>query len=130
MAGDGLTAAIFNGWLDTLSATAYTAVKAGFAQLHTGDPGAAGTSNVSVGSTTRPAVTLAAASGGSKAITTTLPVWTNGGTSETITNVSFWTAASGGTFVGSVTLTVAKAWASGDTLTLNTFTVSLTPVAS
>ena len=123
MAGDGLTAAIYDGWLDTDLGTVYV-------QLHTGDPGAAGTANISVGDTTRHQPVMAAASAGSKAMTGTAGPWTNGGTSETITSISLWSAATAGTFKGNITLTVPKAWASADTLTLNTLSAALTPVAS
>src|SRR5258708_37543974 len=51
-----------NKWLNMLGGTAFTAPST-FVQLHTGEPGAAGTSNVS-SVTTRPAITWAAASAG------------------------------------------------------------------
>ena len=54
MAGDGLASGLANSWLDTLQGTSYTQTTS-YVQLHTGDPGAAGTSNISVGSTTRQA---------------------------------------------------------------------------
>jgi hypothetical protein len=129
MAGDGLATGLANSWLDTLANTAYSQTVT-YIQLHTGDPGAAGTANISVGSTTRVVLAWSAAAAGSKAITTTLPVWTNGGTTETITNITGWTLATAGVFKFSITLTASKAWGSGDTLTLNTCTISLTPLAS
>lgn len=122
---------VLNGWLNALRANAdYTKPAANYVQIHTADPGAAGTTSISVGSTTRSALTQAAASGGSISITGTSPSWTNGGTSETITHISVWSASTAGTFLYSVALSASKAWASGDTLTLNTCTVSLTPVAA
>ena len=130
MAGDGLTAAVLNGWLNTLKGTAYTAAQAAYAQLHTGDPGSAGTANVSAGDTTRQALTFTTSAAESLALTSSPTAWTNGGTSETITNISLWTASTAGTFVGSVTLTASKAWAASDTLTLNTCTITLSPLAS
>lgn len=51
----------------------------------------------------------------------------NGGTSETLTHVSVWTASSAGTFLFSVALTASKAWASADSFTLSTLGVALTP---
>jgi hypothetical protein len=97
-------------------------------QLHTGDPGAAGTSNVSVGSTTRNSATFAAsASGSALALSGAPSAWTNGGTSETLTHISVWTASTSGTFLFSVALTASKAWASADTFTLSTLGVALTP---
>jgi hypothetical protein len=97
------------------------------AKIHTGDPGASGTSNVSVGDNTGKAITYAAASGGSKLMNGTDPVWTNGGTSETLTHVSVYKA---GTFKASIALTASKAWASTDTFTLTDLSVALTPIAA
>jgi hypothetical protein len=96
-------------------------------KIHTGDPGAAGTSNVSAGDNTAKAVTFAAASAGSKVMNGTDPVWTNGGTSETLTHVSHYKA---GTFKCSFALTASKAWASTDTFTLTDLSVALTPIAA
>jgi hypothetical protein len=56
--------------------------------------------------------------------------WTNGGTSETLTDISVWTASSGGTFLFSVALTTSKAWTSADQFTLSTLGVSLGAQAS
>lgn len=100
-----------------------------YVQLHTGDPGAAGTANVSVGSTTRVQAVTAAAASGAKS-SPNLGPWTNGGTGETITHISVWSASSGGTFKLSAVLTVSKAWVSGDTLVLDTFTMTFTPQAA
>lgn len=121
-----------NAILDAIRAggTNLTAPANLYVQLHTGDPGASGTSNISVGSTTRVAVTHAAASGGAIAMNGTAPSWTNGGTSETISHLSLWTATSGGTFRRSWALTSSKAWASGDTLTLTALGVSIAPLAA
>jgi hypothetical protein len=76
------------------------------AKIHTGDPGASGTSKLMNG---------------------TDPVWTNGGTSETLTHVSVYKA---GTFKASIALTASKAWASTDTFTLTDLSVALTPIAA
>lgn len=134
MAGAGVsTANVANAWLNTLlggSSVTFTAVNTLFVQLHTGDPGAAGTSNISVGSATRNSFVFAAASGGSVALSSGPAAWTNGGTSETLTNVTVWSAASSGTFYYSFNLTSSQAWASGNTFTLTSLSVSLTPLAS
>lgn len=125
------TTAVANGWLDTLrGGSNFTAFATPFVKLHTGDPGSAGTSNAAAGDTTRKALTQSAASGGAIAESGTAPVWTNGGTSETITDISVWSASTSGTFMYSIQLTASKAWASGDTLTLNTCGVSLSPLAA
>lgn len=129
MAGDGLAVGLANSWLNTLQGTAYTQTTS-YVQLHTGDPGAAGTANISAGDNTRKLATLASASAGAIALSSMAAGWTNGGTSETITNITLWTLASAGVFKLTITLTVSKAWASADTLALNTLTVSLTPIAA
>lgn len=125
----GLAAATANGWLNVYRNTAASAVATPFVQLHTADPGAAGTTAVSVGSATRNAVTWNAASGGSMTLAT-LSAWTNGGTSETITHISIWTASSAGTFLQSAPLTASQAWVSTNTLTITTLTFSYTPIAA
>src|ERR1044072_8464192 len=87
----GLAPSLVSRWLNTLCTTdnggaAYSAVAGPFVQLHPGDPGAAGTSNVSVGSTTRNSFVFSSSSSGSALSLGTPPsAWTNGGTSETLT---------------------------------------------
>lgn len=122
---------VANKWLDVIRATGsnFTAVTP-YVKLHTGDPGSAGTSNAAAGSTTRPAVTQASPSAGSMTINGTNPTWTNGGSSETLTHISVWDANTAGNFLYSAALSVSKAWASGDTFTLNTLTVAITPIAA
>lgn len=130
---EGLSTTLVSNWLNTLRAAgaAFGPVAAQYAQLHTANPGAAGTTAISAGSTTRVTFTHAASSGGSAlALTGTNPSWTNGGTSETITDISVWTASSGGTFLYSVALTASKAWGNGDTFTLTSHGVSISPQAS
>lgn len=121
-------------WLNTIrgggSGTSFTAPAALYVQLHTADPGASGTNGVSAGSATRNAVTMGAASGGAQAISSAPGAWTNGGTSETLTHVSVWSAATGGTFLYSAALTASQAWASGNTFTLTSLGLSLSPIAS
>lgn len=125
----GLAATLANQILEIYRNVAPTLVATPFIQLHVGDPGAAGTANVSAGSTTRNAATWNAASGGSMTINT-LAAWTNGGTSETITHISIWTASTAGTFKQSAALTASQAWVSTNTLTLTTLTLSYTPIAA
>ena len=121
----GFTAAVVNGWLDGTFATASCFIK-----LHTADPGAAGTTAAAAGDTTRKQATMAAASAGSKAMSSMSGSWTNGGTSETVSHISIWTAVSAGTFNASAALSASKAWASGDTLSLSSLTISVTPIAA
>jgi hypothetical protein len=113
-----------------LSATAFTAPAGAFIQLHVADPGVAGTTSPSVGDATRKSITYAAASAGSKAMNGTLPVWTNGGTTETISHISSWDAVTAGNFLFSAALTASQAWVSGNTFTLNTLTISFSPIAA
>lgn len=116
--------AMLNGLRNVSFAVAGTYVK-----LHTGDPGT-GASNAAAGSTTRPQVTFSAASNGAIALTGVQPTWTNGGTSETVTHISVWDSASSGNLLWTAQLTTQKAWASGDTLTLTSCGLSLSPLAS
>jgi hypothetical protein len=125
----GLAPTQANAYLNVYRNVAASAVATPFIQLHTADPGAAGTTAISVGSTTRNAIVWAAASGGSMALST-LSAWTNGGTSETISHVSLWTASTAGTFLQSFALTASQAWVSTNTLTITTFTLNFTPIAA
>lgn len=113
----GLAAGVANAWLDALgNAANYTAPTAFYVKLHTGDPGSAGTSNAAT-ETTRQQASFSAASGG--AITTDAAVtWTNVSTTETYSHVSFWSASTAGTFLGSDDLAASKAVTAGDTFTI------------
>lgn len=122
-----------NAWLNVLrgtSAATFTGVTTLFVQLHTGDPGASGTANVS-STTTRQAVNFAAASAGSQSITGTTQ-WTSwaGTNGEVVTHISVWGASTSGTFYYSAALSASKTVNTGDTLTLTTLTVALTPIAA
>jgi hypothetical protein len=123
-----------NAWLNTLrgtSAATFTGVTTMFVQLHTADPGAAGTTAVS-SVTTRPALNFGAASAGSQSAIATLPSWTSwaGTNGEVVTHISTWGAASAGTFYYSAQLTASKTINTGDTLNLTSLTVALTPIAA
>lgn len=118
-----------NAWLNVLRGTTFTGVSV-FVKLHTGDPGASGATAAAAGSTTRPAISWSAPAAGSMSITGTNPSWTNGGTTETLSHVSFWDAATVGNFVGSAALSSTQSWANGNTYTLNSCTWSLTPIAA
>lgn len=118
----GLAATLANTWLDELTGL--------FVKLHTGDPGASGTSNASA-ETTRKALTLAAASGGSRSATSTLPSWaTWAAGSETLTHVSVWDASTNGTFKYSFALTASKSITNGDTFNLTSHSIAFTPIAA
>jgi hypothetical protein len=113
-----------------LSGTAFTAPVGAFIKLHTADPGAAGATAAAVGSAVRVAITYAAAAAGVKSMNGTLPVWTNGGTTETITHISSWDAITAGTFLWDAVLTAAQAWASTNTFTLTSLSLTMTPIAA
>lgn len=123
------TVNVANAMLNGLRNTSF-AVSSTYVQIHTADPGASGTTAISVGSTTRPAIAFAAASAGAIALTGTQPDWTNGGATETITHISLWSLATGGNFLWSAQLGTSKAWGNGDTLTLTTCGLSLAPLAA
>lgn len=115
--------AMLNGFRNTAFQIAATWV-----QLHTGDPGGAGTANVSA-VTTRSQATFAAASAGAIALTGTNPNW-NMTSTETISHISVWSASSSGNFLWSAALSVSKSVQSGDTLTLTTCGLSLGALAA
>lgn len=117
-------------WLNVIRGTTFTGLAGFFVKLHIGDPGNAGTANPAVGSTTRPAITYSAPSAGAMAMTGTAPSWTNGGTSETLSHLSFWDNATAGTFYASCALGSPQAWASSNTFTLSTQTWTITPIAA
>ena len=119
-------------WLNCIrSGGATRTVVAGtFVKLHTADPGVAGATAAAVGSATRIALTQAASVSGSIVLNGTAPVWTNGGTSETLSHISVWDAVTAGNFLYSVALTTPQAWASTNTFTLSSATVSITPLAA
>ena len=103
-----------NKMFDSWGANATDTANAGvFVKLHTGDPGAAGTSNAAT-ETTREEATFGAASSG--ALTNDAAIeWTNVSTTETYTHISLWSASSGGTFIGSDDLSSSAAVTAGDT---------------
>lgn len=106
---EGLGSAGANVALDAVLA-AHTWVK-----LHTGAPGAAGTSNAATETTRKQAAWTSASSGAasnSGALT-----WTNVVASEDYTHFTLWTASSGGSFGLSGTVT-ANAITAGDTFTI------------
>ena len=130
---DGVSAAnVASPWLNFLNGTnTTTAPSQLWAELHTATPGAAGTTAVSAGNSTRKQVTLTTSAAGSAiALTGTNPSWSNGGTSETLTDVAIWSASSGGTFLWSVPLSASQAWVSTNTFTLTTLSVSISPQAA
>lgn len=121
---DGLSTTVANAALNNIVGT-----NANDVQLHTGAPGPAGTSNVS-SVTTRQSVTWSSASAGSVSASNQ-PAWTSwaGTNGEVDTDISFWSAASSGTFGMSMQLSASVTMNTGDSLTLTSITVTI-PTAS
>jgi hypothetical protein len=126
-----LVDSIFNA---TFNNTSFV-VTAVYAQLHDGDPGAAGTSNlvtevdrqaVSMGAPAAPAAGVVVIS--SDADVSWSPIEATG--AEDATHFSLWDASTAGNYLGSGTIT-ANAFSDGDTYTIpaGDLTVSL-PVAT
>lgn len=121
----GISSTVANSWLDAVGRNVSYANAAVWIQLHTGDPGAAGTSNTAT-ETTRKQATFSAASSGSMASNADV-TWTNIAGSQDATFFSAWSASSAGTFLFSGSIT-ANAYVAGDTYTITSgnLTVSLT----
>lgn len=128
---EGLSAAQANAYLNSLCrAAAYTAPTAVWIQLHTGAPGAAGTSNVA-GNTTRKQGTFGTNASGGVIANTASVDWTSVGTAETYTKFTAWDASTAGNFLFSGSMT-ANAVAVGDnfSIAIGQATATITPVAS
>lgn len=128
------TTNLANAWLSSMrgggAGTSFTAPAALWAQLHTGDPGASGTTAVS-STTARQTMAFGAPSAGSMALTT-IPSWTSwaGTNGEVVTDVSVHSANAAGTFYASAALTASKTVNTGDTISISTFTFALSPLAA
>jgi hypothetical protein len=105
--------------------TTYTANAAVYAKLHLGDPGAAGTSNAAA-NTTRQVVTFGSAAATGAISNTAAVEWASVSNTETYSHVSFWTASSGGTFLGSDDLSSTAAVTAGDTFRIPTGDLDVT----
>jgi hypothetical protein len=127
---DGASSTVVNAFLASLlNGTAFTNYGTTFVQLHTGAPGAAGTTTIAGNNTRQASGTFTAPSGGSSTNNAAI-TWTNVNTAETYSHVSIWSLVSGGTFLASGSIT-ANPVAIGDTFTIpiNDITVSM-PVAA
>jgi hypothetical protein len=94
--------------------TTYTANAAYYAKLHIGDPGAAGTTNAAA-NTTRQLVTFGSAAATGAISNTAAVEWTSVPNTEVYSHVSFWTASTAGTFLGSDDLSATASDTAGDT---------------
>lgn len=106
-----------------LNGGTYTGDASVFVQLHTGDPGTAGTANVAANNT-RKQITFAAASAGSCA-SSNAPSWTSVPASETYAYVSLWSALTAGSCRWSGPLNAPQAVTAGDTYTLGSGQVTV-----
>lgn len=126
------TTDVANDFLDVFGNTSFSGIAAVWVQLHksTGEPGAAGTSNVSAETTRKQITWSGAASGGSKTSSGTLSwsSWSAG--TETIRYISLWTASTGGTFLWSGQLSADKTVNNSDTLNITSITISISPLAA
>jgi hypothetical protein len=115
-----------NKMLDALvGRAAYSANAAFYVKLHIGDPGAAGTTNAAA-NTTRQAVTFGSAAATGAISNTAAVEWTSVPNTETYSHVSFWTASSAGTFLGSDDLSSTAAVTAGDTFRIPVGDLDLT----
>lgn len=108
----GISPFLANSWLGALRNTPFT-IGITVVQLHTGDPGAAGTSNVSTQATGREAATFSAPVDGLLSTTGNPPAWTAAGP-ETISYISVWDAYTSGNWLWSARLEKAQTIADGD----------------
>lgn len=128
----GLAAAIAQSMLNALCRNvAWAQPAAFFVKLHTADPGAAG-ATAAFGDATRQQVTFAAAAADGTITNSADINWNNVTAAGTVTHVSFWSAVTGGTFLGSDDLAVPRALAIGDgfTIVAGDVDLSLAPIAA
>ena len=126
----GLASATATALVATFGGTAYTAPALIALKLHTADPGAAGVTAAAVADTTRKTVTFGAAATGGIAMTSMSGLWTNGGTTETLTHVSGWDSVTAGVFRLSGVLTAPQSWAATNTFSITAFSISFAPIAA
>jgi hypothetical protein len=128
----GLAAAIAQSMLNALCRNVPWSQPAGFfLKLHTADPGAAG-ATAAFGDATRQAATFSAAAADGTITNSADVNWTNVTAAGTVTHVSFWSAASGGTFLGSDDLATPRTLSIGDNFTIlaGDVDLSLAPIAA
>jgi hypothetical protein len=128
----GLASGVAQSMLNALCRNvAWTQPAAFYIQLHTADPGAAGTTAV-FGDSRRVAATFSAAASDGTITTSADVTWTSLTAAGTISHVSFWSASSSGTFLGSDDLATPRTVAVSDNFTILTGDVdlALTPIAA
>ena len=105
---------VANSWLDALCRNTSYANATVYVQLHLGDPGSAGTSNLAA-ETDRVQATFGSAASGRAISNTAVIEWLAVSNTETYTWVSLWTASTSGTFLGRDDLSSSAAVTAGDT---------------
>jgi hypothetical protein len=128
---EGLSSAQANAYLNSLCrGSAYTPPAAVWVQLHTGAPGAAGTSNAA-GNTTRKQSTFGTNAAAGVIANTASVDWTNVNTAETYSKFSAWDASTAGNFLFSGSVS-GNAVAVGDNFSaaIGALTATVTPIAS
>ena len=123
----GTSAYTTAGWLSAIKGTgsaAFGPIQV-WAQLHTGNPGAVGTSAVS-STTTRSSASSTVT--GDTATSSNTPQWTSwaGTNGEVVSHISFWDASTSGNFLWSAALSSSKTVNTGDTLTLSSSSLIIT----
>lgn len=103
--------------------TSFTAPSGVYLQLHTGDPGETGASNVAT-ENSRQSVAFGAASGGS-IVSSAAVTWTNVSTTETYTHWSAWDASSAGNALWYGALSSSASVTAGDTFQITSLTLTL-----
>lgn len=89
---------------------------AGYASLHTAEPNASGSNEVTGGTYSREAITWAAASGGTAVSDAEIVFDVPSG--ATITHLGYWSASTAGTFYGSRALDTSQTYATVGTYTI------------
>ena len=115
----GMSEFLCDSWLNALCNATSFSVTTVYMKLHTGDPGAAGSSNAAT-ETTRKSVSFgapAAPAAGVVTISNDAQVqWTSISGSQDATHYSLWDDPTAGNYLGSGLIT-ASAYTAGDTLT-------------
>lgn len=89
---------------------------ASYASLHTAEPDANGSSEITGGSYTREGITWGSASNGTAVSSAEIVFDVPGST--TITHIGYWSAATSGTFYGSRALNASQTYATDGTYTI------------
>ena len=123
----GVSGTLADRWLNyARGAGAPTSISGVYVQLHTANPGTAGTTSVS-STTARQSATFGASASGVISLSNT-PSWSSwaGTNGEVVSHVSFWDASTAGNFLWSASLSTSKTLNTGDTLNLTSASVTIT----